>query len=383
MAETASFKLHAPGRGGPAVLCLGLGAAALSLSLFQLFSYLPATHWAAALFRPDERDIPELLVHFSFLPRLCVSLLAGWALGLAGTLFQQVLRNPLAEPSTLGVASGAFLAVAVAGTWLPALASDWAALAGAFGALALVLAIAAPRHLAPTATILAGLMVSLTCGAVGTAIALFHDQTSANLFLWGAGSLNQNSWSIAAQLAPEVIVATLVAAAMIRPLVLLGLDDAAGTGLGLPVAVIRLVFLLLAAAVTALVTSAIGVVGFVGLAAPALARVAGARRFGRQLLWSPAIGAVLLWLADQMVQQFSQGRSDVSTGAVVALAGVPCMIWLLPRLRPGAPTTMPAPVARCVRPGRALLLGTGLLLAAMLASIVISRSIEGLTIDDW
>lgn len=76
------------------------------------------SRWWRALWFPDAADVTQLIFHYSLMPRLAVALLVGGGLGLAGVLFQQVLRNPLAEPSTLGVASGAQLGVTVATLWL-------------------------------------------------------------------------------------------------------------------------------------------------------------------------------------------------------------------------------------------------------------------------
>lgn len=76
------------------------------------------SRWWGALWSSDAADVTQLIFHYSLMPRLAVALLVGGGLGLTGVLFQQVLRNPLAEPSTLGVASGAQLGVTVATLWL-------------------------------------------------------------------------------------------------------------------------------------------------------------------------------------------------------------------------------------------------------------------------
>jgi ABC-type Fe3+-siderophore transport system permease subunit len=93
---------------------------------------------------PDIDNIQQMLFHYSLLPRLAISLLVGAGLGLVGVLFQQVLRNPLAEPTTLGVATGAQLGITITTLWaLPgALTSQFAALAGACVVGALVFGVA-------------------------------------------------------------------------------------------------------------------------------------------------------------------------------------------------------------------------------------------------
>lgn len=102
----------------PLTLILLLLAAAGGLTIYNLTQQLPPAQWERALSAPDIDDVRQMLFHYSLLPRLTVSLLAGAGLGLVGVLFQQVLRNPLAEPSTLGVAAGAQLGLTIATLWV-------------------------------------------------------------------------------------------------------------------------------------------------------------------------------------------------------------------------------------------------------------------------
>lgn len=108
---------------------LVVAAAALTSMNFAL----PRSQWAQAARSPDIDVIEQMIFHYSLLPRLAISLLVGAGLGMVGVLFQQVLRNPLAEPTTLGVATGAQLGITVTTLWaIPgAMASQFAALAGA------------------------------------------------------------------------------------------------------------------------------------------------------------------------------------------------------------------------------------------------------------
>ena len=94
-------------------LLLTLLLVAAALTLFNLNVALPRSEWGQALWQPNIDNIAQMLFHYSLLPRLAISLLVGAGLGLVGVLFQQVLRNPLAEPTTLGVATGAQLGMTV------------------------------------------------------------------------------------------------------------------------------------------------------------------------------------------------------------------------------------------------------------------------------
>ncbi|MGL5699116.1 MAG: iron chelate uptake ABC transporter family permease subunit, partial [Kluyvera sp.] len=145
-----------------AALLLALFMAALALTWFNFNVALPRAQWLTALRQPNIDAIDQMLFHYSLMPRLVISLLVGAGLGLVGVLFQQVLRNPLAEPTTLGVATGAQLGMTVTALWaIPGvLTSQFAALAGACIVGALVFGVAWGKRLSPVTLILAGLVVS-------------------------------------------------------------------------------------------------------------------------------------------------------------------------------------------------------------------------------
>ncbi len=98
----------------PALLLALLVIVATALTWMNFSQALPRSQWAQAAWSPDINVIEQMNFHYSLLPRLAISLLVGAGLGLVGVLFQQVLRNPLAEPTTLGVATGAQLGITVA-----------------------------------------------------------------------------------------------------------------------------------------------------------------------------------------------------------------------------------------------------------------------------
>jgi len=326
------------------------------------------------------------LLRYSLLPRLCVALLAGASLGLAGALLQRVLRNPIADPSTLGISAGAQLAVAVF-TLFPAaalalgLTREGAAFAGGLLAAGLVLLLGRRRGLEPTTLVLAGMLVSLTAGGVSAALILFNGDYLMSLFIWGGGSLSQQGWQPTLALAGRLAAAALAVLLVLRPLAILGLEDASARSLGVAVVALRLLAVALAVWLAAGVVAEVGVIGFLGLAAPAFARLAGARGQRQLLLWAPLIGAALLCLADGLVQLLAGGRGEIlPTGAVTALLGGPLLIWLLPRLRtvgpaltgPAGPATRPT-----ARPER-LVLGLLLLLgAALTLALLVGRDPEG------
>ncbi|AJY45511.1 Fe(3+)-hydroxamate ABC transporter permease FhuB [Martelella endophytica] len=282
-------------------------------------------------------DIGRMLLFYATLPRMATALLCGAALALSGAVFQQVLRNPLASPTTLGVSAGGGLALALAMLFAPALLGfgrDLVTLAGSAAAAGLVLAIGARQNFSPFSLVIAGLIVGLWCGALSAVLVLLNDRYLAGLFIWGAGSLAQQSWSVPAWLAAKLAVLGGLSALLIRPLALIELGDEGARALGINIHLLRVVAIAVAVGLAAIVTSAVGVIGFVGLVAPTLARLTGARRPSQILIWSSVIGAALLFLTDNAVMMLSTGDIGlVPTGAVTAVFGAPLLIALLPRLK--------------------------------------------------
>ncbi|CAI8882958.1 Fe(3+)-hydroxamate ABC transporter permease FhuB [Kosakonia quasisacchari] len=319
----------------PALLLTVLFIIAAVLTWNNLTIALPRAQWAQAFVAPDINFIDQMLFHYSLLPRLVISLLVGAGLGLVGVLFQQVLRNPLAEPTTLGVATGAQLGITITTLWaIPGvMASQFAALAGACVVGALVFGVAWGKRLSPVTLILAGLVVSLYCGAINQLLALFHHDQLQSMFLWSTGTLTQTDWSIVQRLWPQLLGCAVLTLLLLRPLTLMGLDDGVARNLGLALSLARLAALTLAIALSALLVNAVGIIGFIGLFAPLLAKMLGARRLLSRLLLAPLIGALILWLSDQVIWWLTRVWMEVSTGSITALIGAPLLLWLLPRLR--------------------------------------------------
>lgn len=323
----------------PAGLLSLLFLLALGLTLVNLQQALPLAQWSQALWSPATDSVSQMVFHYSLLPRLVLALLVGAGLGLAGLLFQQVLRNPLAEPTTLGVSSGAQLGITVATLWqLPggAVTQQFAALIGAAVVGVLVFGVAWRKRLSPVTLILAGLVLSLYSGAVNQIFAIFNHDQLQNMFLWSTGALNQMSWENVLQLWPRLLLALLLTLALLRPLTLMGLDDGVAKNLGLALVLARIGGLALAILLSAQLVNAAGIIGFIGLFAPLLAKLLGGRRLLSRMLLAPLIGALLLWLADGCVQWLSVHWRDIPTGTATALLGVPILLWLLPRLRTGS-----------------------------------------------
>ncbi|NKM90248.1 Fe(3+)-hydroxamate ABC transporter permease FhuB [Rhizobium leguminosarum] len=284
----------------------------------------------------DAAMLNGALLWNSIMPRAMLALIAGAALGLSGTLLQRVLRNPIADASTLGIASGAELAMTAAMGFSPLLigfSREMAAFGGGLAAVAIVLALSWRRGLDPVTVALSGLIVSLIASALSVTLILSHGEYAMSIYIWGAGSLSQQDWNGALSLGPRLILGFAAALLLVRPLRILALDDSGARSLGLALHSTRLAIVALAVWLAASVISEVGVIGFVGLAAPAIARLAGARSTGKLMLTAPLMGAGLLFLTDCLTQILGPGFTDLApTGAATALLGGPLLLFLLPRV---------------------------------------------------
>ncbi|MBL0510886.1 Fe(3+)-hydroxamate ABC transporter permease FhuB [Aeromonas caviae] len=382
MSSSLSSPLLRPG------LCLLV--LTLGLACAELARQLPGALWWQALFSPELDDARQAVVHFSWLPRLAICLLAGAALGLAGTLMQQVLRNPLASPTTLGVASGAQLALMMvtllAPSWL-LIGREWIAMAGGSLAMGLVFALAWRRQLNPVVIVFAGLVINLYLAAISMGLLLFFQEELKGLLVWGSGSLAQNSWSGVGYLLPRLLLAAMLAVVLVRPLAVLELDDASARSLGVSLKHLRLAGLGLAVFVTACVVSVVGLIGFIGLAAPAMVRLLGVRKLAQRLLWAPILGALLLAATDLLLQTLSRFWPVlIPTGAMTALLGAPLLLWLIPRLgiKQSAPKANSSlQLARHPAPTRLVGLMVLGLAAAVIASLLFGQGMGGWGWPSW
>ncbi|ALR75506.1 Fe(3+)-hydroxamate ABC transporter permease FhuB [[Enterobacter] lignolyticus] len=366
----------------PALLLLTLFIVAAGLCWHNLNAALPRAQWRQAFWQPDINSIAQMLFHYGLLPRVAVSLLVGAGLGLVGVLFQQVLRNPLAEPTTLGVATGAQLGITLTTLWaIPgALTAQFAALAGACIVGALVFGVAWGKRLSPVTLILAGLVVSLYCGAINQLLVIFHHDQLQSMFLWSTGTLTQTDWRVVQQLWPQLLGGAMLTLLLLRPLTLMGLDDGVARNLGLALSLARLAALTLAIVLSALLVNAVGIIGFIGLFAPLLAKMLGARRLLPRLALASAIGALILWLSDQIILWLSHVWMEVSTGSATALIGAPLLLWLLPRLRSISAPAMDAGDKIAVERQHILFwsaVGAGVLLLSVAIALSFGRAEHG------
>ncbi|WP_281024352.1 Fe(3+)-hydroxamate ABC transporter permease FhuB [Microvirga calopogonii] len=350
---------------------------ALDLCAYQILSLLPLSGGQGF-------DLNRILLINSVLPRAAVALLSGAALGLSGALLQQVLRNPIADPSTLGISGGAQFTMTAATLFAPALmdtAREAVALVGGVAIVAIIMFLTWKRGLEPITVVLAGMVMSLIAMALSATLILANGEYMMSLLIWGSGSLTQQGWDHAQTIALTFALCLIAAFLMVRPLEILGLDDASARGLGINLLLLRLLALAVAVWLATTVTAEVGVIGFVGLAAPTFARLCGARTQREILVSAPLIGAAILWLTDGLVQLAAGGSAEtVPTGAATALLGGPLLLYLLPRLRlahHASTFAPPRPARRIGKPLAPLFAILFLVLGMVAVALLIGRGPDG------
>lgn len=339
------------------------GLLALAVALTAIHLYVPVLQAISA--RGIEDPIQRLVLLHSTLPRHVIALLCGAGLSVSGAILQQVLRNPLASPDTVAVSAGARLALAVSTLLAPGLLGfgrDVVAIAGAAASTTVVLLIARRRKYAPLALILGGLITSLFCGALSTILVLLNDRYLVSLFIWGSGSLSQQSWDPAIDLAIRLGLCVLPLLVLLRPLSVLDAGEQTARSLGIAVERLRVFAIALAVLMSAFVTSTVGMIGFVGLAGPVLTRLCGRQKFPAWCLSSGVVGALLLLITDLLVQLIGgESATFLPTGAVTAVIGAPLLLLLLPHMKAMMPPQLLGSLARRATAGRQLRTSTGIL----------------------
>ncbi|TGZ99209.1 Fe(3+)-hydroxamate ABC transporter permease FhuB [Rodentibacter pneumotropicus] len=319
------------------LLFMFLGGLFCALSGFLFAIQLPENIRIFELFQPTD-NLDLLLLQSYTLPRITIALLAGGILAFASLLLQQVMGNPLASDSTLGINSGAqfsLFGIAIFAPQLLQYSSSLIALVGAAFSLLLVLALAMRKTMPPLLLILAGLVVNLYFGACTTMMMLFYPEESRGLVQWGAGSLVQESWYDSQLLAIQSAVCFFLIFLLRRPLTILTLNDSNAKSLGVPVGKLRFIGVVISAYLIASVVSAVGMIGFIGLAAATMVRQLGIRTLTWQLITSFILGALLLAITDLILQLISlYYQVNLPTGAVTALIGTPLLLWLMFRSLP-------------------------------------------------
>lgn len=267
------------------------------------------------------------------LPRVALGMAVGAGLAVSGTALQATLRNPLAEPYLLGVsggaAAGAVLAVTL-GIASPLLLPVAAFVGAAIAVLVVLLVARAVSGQAdPRVLLMAGVVVGAFCtAAIMVALATAPENTVRGALWWMMGSLGDAQWRSVRWVAAYVLLGIALLVLWARDVDVLALGEDAAASLGLPVNRVTRRIYFAASLLAAATVAGAGLIGFVGLIVPAIARALGARNTREAILASAIAGAALVVIADLAARTLLR-PAELPLGAVTALIGVPFFLWRL------------------------------------------------------
>jgi iron complex transport system permease protein len=268
------------------------------------------------------------------LPRIALACLVGAALGAAGAAFQHLFRNPLVAPDTLGVSSGAALgAVLAIFVGAGAAAAALAAFGGGLVTVAIVTALASriAAHDRVLTLVLIGVVVASLGGAAISLVKFLADPYNElpAITFWLMGSLAASTWRQVTIVAPAIMIAIALLAALAWRINLLALPEDEAHTLGVHVTRLRAIVIATATVATAASVAVCGIVGWVGLVVPHMARLVAGPEFSRLLPLSALFGAIFLLAIDTLARAAT--AVEVPPGILTAFIGTPLFLALLAR----------------------------------------------------
>ena len=269
------------------------------------------------------------------LPSACACVLVGGTLGIVGSAFQALFRNPLADPFIVGVASGSavggVIALVSGVSVLGTLTLPLAGFVTGLGSLVLVLFLARRRGLVDISSLLlAGSVTGSLLAAVQTLVLLQAGQDTNQVLRWLMGSMHPMSWDKVILMLVSLCAGAAILIFQARQLNALAIGEDSAQRLGVNVKRLRNTILVTGTAMVAVCVGSVGVIGFLGLAAPHIAR----RLIGVDWRWSlfgsMLCGSMMLLLADLIATRVAP-TAELPVGIVTALLGAPFLLVLLRR----------------------------------------------------
>lgn len=298
---------------------------------------------------PYDRIIPTLFGQGTFkeefilfsvrLPRICITLLAGMALALSGSILQGITRNDLADPGIIGINSGAGVAIAIFFLFFPIEAGSLiyllplVAFVGALLTTGLIYVFSYHRQtgMQPIRLVLVGVGFSMALSGVMTVLISSAEPEKVDFIAkWLAGSIWGTDWPFVLALLPWLFVLIPFTLYKANRLNLLGVSEPVAIGVGVPVEKERIILLLTAVALAASAVSVNGGIAFIGLMAPHIAKAIVGPRNQLFIPLAILIGGWILLLADTIGRNLVD-PDGIPAGIMVALIGAPYFIYLLLR----------------------------------------------------
>jgi iron complex transport system permease protein len=310
-----------------AVLSLGVGPYPIAPS--RIWPILQATLSGAA------PNAETTIVWQLRLPRLLLACFVGAGLGTAGAGYQGLFRNPLADPFVIGASGGAALGATLAiiycdqSNMFGLTMVPIAALAGALLAVGTVYGIASVgRQLPVLSLLLAGITLSSLLGSLVSLLMFLNDEKLPTIFGWLMGSLSGRGWANVATSVPLILAGSVALWLRARSLDALTFGEETAASLGLNLASVRGIVVISASITTGACVAAGGIIGFIGLIAPHIARSLVGAQHTRVIPTSGLVGALLLLVADDLAR-VAAAPAEIPVGIVTAMLGSPFFLYLL------------------------------------------------------
>jgi len=283
------------------------------------------------LFHPDVNSYEANVVR-KRISRTVFSLLCGAALGVSGALMQAVTRNPIADPSILGVNTGASLFVVCGIAFLNISSANqyiWLALAGAAITALFVFGIGSMGRsgATPIKLVLAGAATSAALSSLVIAIMIPRSHVMDQFRFWQVGSVGSANWSVITTFTPFLIIGILIAIISAPALNALALGDDVATGLGVKTGILRLIAALGAVLLCGSATALAGPIGFVGLLSTHVMRLILGPDLRFVIPMSAISGAIILTVSD-VSGRLIGSPGELEVGVVTAFIGAPILILL-------------------------------------------------------
>lgn len=282
-----------------------------------------------ALLNSEDMSFAALVVR-ERIPRTIFSIMAGASLGISGALMQSITRNPIADPSILGVNTGASLFVVIGMAFFNINMPNqyiWIALAGAGITSVFVYFVASIGNggMTPIKLALAGAATSAVLSSLVSAVILPRSEVMDSFRFWQVGSVSGATWESINLILPFIIIGIVISLATIPALNVLALGDEVATGLGVNIGVIRLICAVAGVILSGAITAIAGPIGFIGLMVPHSMRLIFGSNLSGIVPLSALGGAALLTISDVLGRVIGS-PGEVQVGIITAFLGAPILI---------------------------------------------------------
>jgi len=270
------------------------------------------------------------------MPRTIFALLAGCSLSVSGALMQSITRNPIADPSILGVNTGAalFVIMGMSFSQVGRISSLVLAFVGGLLTMVCVYLISSFGYggMTPIKLALAGAAMSIALQSIVNALMLKDRLLMDRFRFWQVGSLSKASWQDIMTVLPVIIVSLIIAYLLSSSLDIMALGDEMATSLGINVSFIYVLSTIVGVLLCASITALAGPIGFVGLMIPHFVRLLCGNAMKKVFLFSSLLGSAVL-LSSDIIGRLVGGSAEIEVGIIMALLGAPVFIMIVRKVK--------------------------------------------------